>query len=177
MRSWAWYLWMCRVYLLVKSYFQPFPCTQLRISKFGIIDFIITIFTCRQDSPSDSSEDALEALAIISLIFSSLFVLELLASIWAFGLEYFKSKFHVFDAFIISASFIIDVLLRGPVEEVASLIIVLRLWRVVKIIEELSVGAQEEMEGLQEKVQLLEQENEVLKRELQHLRSSNAENR
>lgn len=97
-------------------------------------------------------------------------MLELLASIWAFGLSYFRSKFHVFDALVILTSFVIDVLLRGILEEVASLVIVLRLWRVFKIIEELSGAAEEQMEGLVERVEGLEKEREGLERENRGLR-------
>lgn len=65
-----------------------------------------------------------------------------------------------------------DVLLRGVIEEVASLVVILRLWRVVKIIEELSVGAQEQMEDLIEKVTDLQRENEELKAELEALKAT-----
>ena len=65
-----------------------------------------------------------------------------------------------------------DVLLRGIIEEVASLVVILRLWRVFKIIEELSVGAQEQMEGLVEKVTDLQRENEELKAELRALKAN-----
>lgn len=50
--------------------------------------------------------------------------------------SYLHSWFHVFDALVIVASFLIDILTRGVVEEVASLVIILRLWRFVKIVEE-----------------------------------------
>ena len=86
--------------------------------------------------------------------------------------RYFKSKFHCFDALVITASFVVDVLLRGVIEEVASLIVVLRLWRVVKIIEELAAGAQEEMDGLYERVADLEKQNGELKEELQRFKRS-----
>lgn len=99
-------------------------------------------------------------------------MVELLASIWAFGAAYFKSKFHCFDALIIVAGFVVDVLLRGVIEDVASLVVILRLWRVVKIIEELSVGAQEQMEDLIEKVTDLQRENEELKAELKALKAT-----
>jgi len=66
----------------------------------------------------------------------------------------------------------VDVLLRGVIEEVASLVVILRLWRVVKIIEELSVGAQEQMEDLIEKVTDLQRENEELKAELKALKAT-----
>ena len=54
-------------------------------------------------------------------------------------------------------------------EEVAELVIVLRLWRVFKIIEELSVGAEEQMEGLQERVDDLEKENAAMLTEIKKL--------
>jgi hypothetical protein len=86
--------------------------------------------------------------------------------------SFFRSKFHCFDATVIMASFVIDVLLRGILEEVASLVIILRLWRVFKIIEELSVGAQEQTEALHEQIERLEQEKSQLEVELTRLKST-----
>ncbi|KAF2491090.1 hypothetical protein BU16DRAFT_446162, partial [Lophium mytilinum] len=133
-------------------------------------DFIINIFTCETRGPSSGASTALEALGIISLVFSCLFMVELFASVWAFGPKYFQSKFHCFDALIIVAGFIVDVLLRGVIEEVASLVVIFRLWRVVKIIEELSVGAEEQMEQLYEHVADLEKQNGELKEELRRVK-------
>ena len=78
------------------------------------------------------------------------------------GSSYFRSWFHLFDATIIIVGFVVDVLLHGVLEEVASLVIVLRLWRVFKIIEELSVGAEEQMEQLQKRLESLEDEKRSL---------------
>jgi hypothetical protein len=80
--------------------------------------------------------------------------------------RYFKSYFHTFDAIVIFAGFIVDVLLHGVLEEVASLVVILRLWRFFKIIEEFSVGAEEQMDGLVLRIEQLETENEGLKAEL-----------
>lgn len=44
--------------------------------------------------------------------------------------------------------------------------VVLRLWRFFKIIEEFGVGAQEQMDGLNMRINQLETENDDLKREL-----------
>ena len=57
--------------------------------------------------------------------------------------RFFADWFHCLDAFVILASFIVDVLSHGVLEEIASLVIILRLFRFVKIVEELSVGAAE----------------------------------
>ena len=126
----------------------------------------------------------LEVLPIVSLGFSCLFMVELLASVWAFGAEYaasqpfrtnrwqltpnsyFRSKFHCFDALVIIAGFVIDILTTGVIEEVASLVVVFRLWRVFKIIEELSLGAEEQMEDLRRRLEELERENNELKNEI-----------
>lgn len=136
--------------------------------------------------PAKSGEIGSEVLGILSLVFSCLFMLELIASVWAFGrsyvrltlllqvpgtyhVSYFSTPFHCLDATVILAGFVLDVLLKGIVEEVGSLVVVLRLWRVFKIIEELSAGAEERMEPLQEKVEELEEENRMLKSDVDRL--------
>jgi hypothetical protein len=55
-------------------------------------DFLISLFicdhTCAKGEPvSKKLPKAQDALGIVSLVFSCLFMVELLASIWAFGLE------------------------------------------------------------------------------------------
>ena len=84
--------------------------------------------------------------------------------------RYFNSKFHVFDATVIVAGFIVDVLLHGTIEEAGSLVVIGRLWRVFKIIEEFSSGAEDQIEVLQERIEVLEKENEATKQENEGLR-------
>ena len=63
-------------------------------------DFLISLFICertygRDLKAADSLEQAQEALGIVSLVFSCLFMAELTASIWAFGLKYiYFSRVH-----------------------------------------------------------------------------------
>ena len=80
--------------------------------------------------------------------------------------RFFNSWFHCFDAIVIIAGFVIDVCLKGVLEEVGSMVVVLRLWRVFKIIEEFSAGASEQMETMSEIIENLEVENKDLKRRL-----------
>lgn len=80
--------------------------------------------------------------------------------------SYFRSKFHCFDATAIVASFLVDVLTHGPVEEAGSLIIILRLFRVFKIVEESSTVATETVEGYEEKIKELKRENQDLRQRL-----------
>jgi voltage-gated hydrogen channel 1 len=85
--------------------------------------------------------------------------------------SYFHSRFHCFDALVVVAGFIVDVLLHGILEEAASLIVILRLWRVFKIIEELSVGASEQTEELEHQVEELKNENGLLRKELERMKA------
>ena len=48
-------------------------------------DLILQLLTCEGRIPYESGETASKVLGILSLVFSSLFMVELLASIWAFG--------------------------------------------------------------------------------------------
>ncbi|KAE8445296.1 hypothetical protein EG329_013534 [Mollisiaceae sp. DMI_Dod_QoI] len=145
--------------------------TVLSLVSFDLLgifaDIIINLYQCDEgDFAGPVWNDVREGLSVAGLVFSCLFMLELILSVWAFGLSYFKSKFHCFDAAVIVAGFITDVLLHGVLEEVASLVVILRLWRFFKIIEEFSVGAEEQMDGLELRIEQLETENEDLKREL-----------
>ena len=109
----------------------------------------------------------------LGFVFRDVFILARRESALAYAeCRFFRSKFHCFDALVIVAGFVIDVLLRGVLEEVAELVIVLRLWRVFKIIEELSVGAEEQMEGLNEKIEALEEENRDLRAEMRQYKAS-----
>ncbi|KAF2692184.1 hypothetical protein K458DRAFT_286130 [Lentithecium fluviatile CBS 122367] len=133
-------------------------------------DIVINLETCGHKNPK--ADTALEALKYISLVFSSLFMLELLASIWAFGRSYFTSKFHIFDASIIIISFMFEITLQGIEEEVASLIIILRLLRVIKIVDEISVGAEEQMKDLEDRLNESERDVRALREEVGRLRKS-----
>lgn len=150
-------------------------------------DIFLALYICEDLSKSPSSgekpsrskihqlESARDGLSIAGLVFSCGFMLELLLSIWAFGWRYFNSWFHCLDATVIVASFAIDVLLKGVLEEAAQLVVILRLWRFFKIIEEFSVGAQEQTEGLQEEIERLEEENRGLKERLKGLEGADVE--
>ncbi|CAK7272163.1 hypothetical protein SEPCBS119000_004980 [Sporothrix epigloea] len=137
-----------------------------------LAEILISLVACETGTKDRPWVDpALETFKIIGLVISSLFLVELLASLWAFGWELFSSWFHCFDAFVILVGFIIDVLAHGVLEDIASLVVVLRLWRVVKIVEEMSVGAEERMEELEAQVEKLERENTKLNQQLRALES------
>lgn len=134
----------------------------------GILaDIFVALISCdKHEQDEDWVDDVRNPLQITGLVISCLFLVELLISVWAFGFSYFSSWFHCFDALIIVVSFTVDLVTHGIVEEIASLVVILRLWRFVKIVEELSLGASERLEEMQFKVEELEKENEELRSEL-----------
>lgn len=77
--------------------------------------------------------------------------------------RYFYLSFHVFDAAVILLSFAINVGTSGTLRSIGSLIIVLRLWRLSKMSEDMILGAAERIGGL-------EQRNEELSEEVKRLR-------
>lgn len=67
---------------------------------------------------------------------------------------------------VILVAFVIQVSLRGMEEEVGSLVIVLRLWRVFQIIEELKSASEDTMEQYEEEIERLRKENASLRQRL-----------
>lgn len=79
---------------------------------------------------------AAEVLHAMSLSIVSLFMIEISVKVIAFGLDFFKSKLEVFDAIVVIISFVLDVLSLVLEEQFAALqlLILLRLWRIVRVI-------------------------------------------
>ncbi|KAK3955036.1 hypothetical protein QBC32DRAFT_334469 [Pseudoneurospora amorphoporcata] len=134
-----------------------------------VADIFVALIAC--DLEQEGAEwvaETREGLHAFGMVVSSLFLVELAGMIWAFGAGFFEEWFHWLDATVIVASFAVDVVmlvLHGDgIEEIAGLIIVLRLWRLIKIIEELSIGVSEGMEQMRKRVEELERENIELKR-------------
>jgi hypothetical protein len=67
---------------------------------------------------------------------------------------------------VILVAFIIDVFLHGRLEELGSIVIVLRLWRVFQIIEELRSVVEDNLEKCENEIYRLRQENISLRQRL-----------
>ncbi|GAB0134862.1 hypothetical protein EsDP_00003216 [Epichloe bromicola] len=102
----------------------------------------------------------------LGLLSSTLFMVELAACLFSFGISYLLSWFHLFDAMVIVLSFAIDFASRGLIESIGSLVVVLRLWRLSKISEEVILGATERLELMEQQLMELEHENTALKQQL-----------
>lgn len=100
-------------------------------------------FTVLSDSctPLDEGPAWLEVLATISLAITTLFLIEIPIALWTFGVRFYNpfsdvphSTLHLFDAAIIITTFILEFVLKGRQRELAGLLIILRLWRLVKLV-------------------------------------------
>jgi hypothetical protein len=116
-----------------------------------LADLIYTFLSpgCEPPEGADAPE-WLEVLAHISLAITTFFLIEIPLSIYAFGFQFYNpfgpvphSVLHLFDAFIIVTTFILEVVLKGREQELASLLIILRLWRLVKLVGGVAVGVGE----------------------------------
>ncbi|KAI0095525.1 hypothetical protein F4814DRAFT_436365 [Daldinia grandis] len=134
----------------------------------GILsDIFIALITCEMGVEHDAwVAPTRNALTVFSLCLSCVFLAELVLSVVSGGWRYFSSKLHCFDAFVIVVGFAVDLLEHNTAQEMASLVVVLRLWRVVEIVDEFSVEAAEQAEELRARVRQLETRNAALEARL-----------
>jgi len=125
--------------------------------------------SCEPPGGPDNPE-WLEVLANISLSIGTFFLIEIPLALWAFGFSYYNpfgsiphSILHLFDATIIVTTFVLEVALKGREKELAGLLIILRLWRLVKLVGGVAVGAGElEEENAKNYAQCRQTLNETL---------------
>ncbi|RDX56613.1 hypothetical protein OH76DRAFT_1395731 [Lentinus brumalis] len=122
----------------------------------------------------------LNILAQISLSITTVFLVEIPVSIWALGLQNYNpfgpvphAILHFFDAIVIVTTFVLEVVLRGRERELASLLIILRMWRLVKLVGGIAVGAGELEE---EQAKALAETKQELKQALNSLQALRQEN-
>ncbi|XP_017294313.1 voltage-gated hydrogen channel 1 [Kryptolebias marmoratus] len=83
-----------------------------------------------------------EVFHYLSLALLTFFMVELSGKLFAFRLEFFQHKFEVFDALVVLVSFILDIvfLFHEDASDGMGLLILLRLWRVARIINGILVS-------------------------------------
>ena len=72
----------------------------------------------------------------LSLALLTFFMIELVGKLYAYRLEFFQHKFEVFDGLVVVVSFVLDIVFvaREDVLDGVGFLILLRLWRVARII-------------------------------------------
>ncbi|KAG0263896.1 hypothetical protein BG011_007850 [Mortierella polycephala] len=118
----------------------------------------------------------------LSLAIVSAFMVEVLLRLFAFGPRYFwrptpHGFLHLIDAVIILTSFLLEVFLKGAGQELSSLLIIFRLWRVLKLTGTVALEVTEhdhiKIAALEAKVRSQERELEEYRLKVQRLESFN----
>ncbi|GFS62563.1 voltage-gated hydrogen channel 1 [Nephila pilipes] len=107
---------------------------QVGVVALVLIDCVVVIAELILEAKHDQLGNGLipHILHYMSIGILSLFLVEIVVKIFAFGADFFHHKLEVFDAFVIVLSFALDVAFWE--QEGIDLIIVLRLWRVARIL-------------------------------------------
>ncbi|KAH9079455.1 hypothetical protein EDB83DRAFT_2503893 [Lactarius deliciosus] len=148
-----------------------------------LVDLAYTLLS--SDCEPSGGPDApawLEVLSLISTVITTLFLVEIPLTIWSLGLEFYKphgrvphASLHLFDATIIVTTFVLEVVLRGRERELAGLLITLRLWRLLKLVGGVAVGAGEIEEGTVKELARVKCELEESRSALVQTREENQE--
>ncbi|TFY82566.1 hypothetical protein EWM64_g1456 [Hericium alpestre] len=161
----------------------------------GLTDLAYTLLSDTCEAPA--GPDApwwLEVLSDISTGITTIFLVEIPLSLWALGLQFYNpfgcvphASLHLFDGIIIVTTFVLEVILRGKERELASLLIILRLWRLIKVVGGVAVGAGEleeedvkelirvkmELETTQSALSNASRENDALRQRLARWENTN----
>ncbi|GAA5884492.1 hypothetical protein JCM6882_005273 [Rhodosporidiobolus microsporus] len=143
------------------------PETHWTIIGLSVLDFVFTVgelaYEFLKESScvcNDSCEEPamLEMVGWLSTFVTTAFVVEIPLDLVAFGPKHYLTAkhhlLHLFDAVVVIVAFVLEVLLQGPAHDVASLLIILRLWRLLKLVSALQVGSTElEEESAEAKAQ------------------------
>ncbi|KAM9834827.1 voltage-gated hydrogen channel 1 isoform X1 [Syngnathus typhle] len=125
---------------------------------------------------------ASEVFHYLSLALLTFFMVEIAGKLFAYHLEFFQHKFEVFDALVVMLSFVLDIvfIFHDDVFDGMGLLILLRLWRVARIINGILVSVKtradqkmhklkgsydrlvERITKLQQQIDKLQQDNEKL---------------
>ncbi|KAG0211927.1 hypothetical protein BGX28_007209 [Mortierella sp. GBA30] len=133
---------------------------------------------------SKNAEWILELFAHASLAIVTFFLAEIVLKIYAFGLHYFwrgtpYGLLHLADAMIIIISFLLEVFLSGAEQELGALLIIFRLWRVVKLTGTVAIETAEHnqvrIHELESRIKSLEHELKESQDEVQRLRVHTAD--
>ncbi|XP_029021138.1 voltage-gated hydrogen channel 1 [Betta splendens] len=125
-----------------------------------------------------------EVFHYLSLSLLTFFMVELAGKLYAYRLEFFEHKFEVFDGVVVVLSFVLDVvfIFHEDAFDGMGLLILLRLWRVARIINGILVSVKnradqkinklkESYDHLVQRSTELQERNDKLEHENQELKS------
>ncbi|XP_046862676.1 voltage-gated hydrogen channel 1-like [Xenia sp. Carnegie-2017] len=125
---------------------------QMVIIAFVVLDFLIVLVQLLMDIQIlrgvHHHHKAIEILHYTSIGILGLFLFEIVVKLYAFDCQFFHHKLEVFDAIVVCVSFALDVAYSGNTDawDAAGLLILLRLWRIVRIINGVALSVKIEMD-------------------------------
>ncbi|XP_065195032.1 voltage-gated hydrogen channel 1-like [Sycon ciliatum] len=88
--------------------------------------------------------DPAEVFHYLGIAILSYFNLEVLVKLFALDIKFFKHKLEVFDAIVVITSLVLDITIGGEgARESVSLLILLRLWRITRIFNGITLAVEE----------------------------------
>lgn len=117
--------------------FQVFIITLVIVDCLLVItELILDVKLLEHHEDARKLNETAHVLHYMSIAILSIFIIEISVKVYAFRLEFFHHKLEVFDAFVVFLSFSLDVAYRdeGSITNAFGLFIMLRLWRVVRIL-------------------------------------------
>lgn len=108
----------------------------------------------------------------LSLALLTFFMMELAGKIFAYRLEFFMHKFEIFDGIVVVVSFVLDIvfIFNEDASDGMGLLILLRLWRVARIINGILVSVKTRAD---QKVHKLKESNDHLVQRVSELQECN----
>ncbi|XP_059400387.1 voltage-gated hydrogen channel 1-like isoform X2 [Carassius carassius] len=118
------------------------------------------------------STERFQVFHYLSLALLTFFMVELFGKIYAYRLELLHHKFEVFDGIVVVVSFILDIVYISKEDafDAMGLLILLRLWRVARIINGIIMSVKNRAHH---KVQKLKEINENLVHQVSELQERN----
>ncbi|CAF91510.1 unnamed protein product, partial [Tetraodon nigroviridis] len=107
-------------------------CLVILDAIFVLVELLLDLSIIKLDHGSVAPE----VFHFLSLGLVVFFLLELAGKLFAFRKEFFDHKFEVFDGLVVTVSFVLDVafIFHEDAFDGIGLLILLRLWRVARII-------------------------------------------
>jgi len=100
--------------------------------------YAIVIFAQLIVSDDEMSPEMLEFMTTVDIVFLTIFMVEILIKLYAFGMTFVKDAYNLVDAVVVIASFILTIIassdVGGAASDQASLLRILRLARIFRVI-------------------------------------------
>lgn len=147
---------------------------QVIIICLVVLDTLLVLAELFLDLKITKQDYVVKAFHYMSFAILAFFMLEIFFKIFAFRLEFFHHKFEIMDTIVVVVSFVIDLILlfKNHHFEALGLLILLRLWRVARIINGIIISVKTHSER---QILRLKQINIQLATKIQHLEFSCSE--